>query len=38
MIVSHQEENMELKRQKNCAEDYVWSDYLQLPFTQNVSL
>ncbi|XP_027921938.1 3-epi-6-deoxocathasterone 23-monooxygenase CYP90C1-like isoform X2 [Vigna unguiculata] len=30
------EENMELKRQKNCAEDYVWSDYLQLPFTQNV--
>ncbi|XP_022638447.1 3-epi-6-deoxocathasterone 23-monooxygenase isoform X2 [Vigna radiata var. radiata] len=30
------EENMELKRQKNSAEDYVWNDYLQLPFTQNV--
>ncbi|KAK7346391.1 hypothetical protein VNO80_20909 [Phaseolus coccineus] len=30
------EENMELKRQKNSSDDYVWSDYLQLPFTQNV--
>ncbi|XP_027347326.1 3-epi-6-deoxocathasterone 23-monooxygenase CYP90C1-like [Abrus precatorius] len=30
------EENMELKRQKNSSDDYAWSDYLSLPFTQNV--
>ncbi|KAB2094764.1 hypothetical protein ES319_A02G181900v1 [Gossypium barbadense] len=31
------EENMELKKQKKeCGEDYSWTDYLSLPFTQNV--
>ncbi|KOM45197.1 hypothetical protein LR48_Vigan06g050300 [Vigna angularis] len=31
------EENMELKRLKtNCSEDYAWTDYMSLPFTQNV--
>ncbi|KAF5198360.1 Cytochrome p450 [Thalictrum thalictroides] len=32
------EENMVLKRQKNQLneEDYVWTDYMSLPFTQNV--
>ncbi|XVF59706.1 hypothetical protein PTKIN_Ptkin07bG0297400 [Pterospermum kingtungense] len=31
------EENMELKKQKmNSGEDYSWTDYLSLPFTQNV--
>ncbi|XP_061370912.1 3-epi-6-deoxocathasterone 23-monooxygenase CYP90C1-like [Gastrolobium bilobum] len=30
------EENMELKRQKNCSDDYAWTDYVSLPFTQNV--
>ncbi|KAK7262914.1 hypothetical protein RJT34_30495 [Clitoria ternatea] len=29
------EENMELKKQKNSS-DYAWTDYLSLPFTQNV--
>lgn len=30
---------MELKRLKtNCSEDYAWTDYMSLPFTQNVSL
>ncbi|XVE82545.1 hypothetical protein DITRI_Ditri16bG0013900 [Diplodiscus trichospermus] len=30
-------ENMELKQQKtNSSEDYSWTDYLSLPFTQNV--
>ncbi|XP_057449329.1 3-epi-6-deoxocathasterone 23-monooxygenase CYP90C1 isoform X2 [Lotus japonicus] len=32
-----QEENMELKRQKtNCSDNYAWTDYMSLPFTQNV--
>ncbi|ESW30608.1 hypothetical protein PHAVU_002G167400 [Phaseolus vulgaris] len=32
-----QEENMELKRLKtNCSEDYSWTEYMSLPFTQNV--
>ncbi|KAG4987967.1 hypothetical protein JHK85_030950 [Glycine max] len=32
-----QEENMELKRLKtNCSDDYAWTDYMSLPFTQNV--
>ncbi|XWS45485.1 hypothetical protein CRYUN_Cryun15aG0140700 [Craigia yunnanensis] len=38
-VALHQlmEENMELKKQKtNSAEDYSWTDYLSLPFTQNV--
>ncbi|MBA0560747.1 hypothetical protein Golob_017625 [Gossypium lobatum] len=38
-VALHQlmEENMELKKQKmNCGEDYSWTDYLSLPFTQNV--
>ncbi|XP_009761433.1 3-epi-6-deoxocathasterone 23-monooxygenase CYP90C1 [Nicotiana sylvestris] len=31
------EENMELKRQKiSSSEDYSWTDYMSLPFTQNV--
>ncbi|OVA08717.1 Cytochrome P450 [Macleaya cordata] len=31
------EENMELKRQKTpLCEDYTWTDYMSLPFTQNV--
>ncbi|XP_052195029.1 3-epi-6-deoxocathasterone 23-monooxygenase CYP90C1 [Diospyros lotus] len=31
------EENMELKRQKGaCCEDYAWTDYMSLNFTQNV--
>ncbi|OMO84506.1 Cytochrome P450 [Corchorus olitorius] len=31
------EENMELKKQKtDLCEDYSWTDYLSLPFTQNV--
>ncbi|KAK5843752.1 3-epi-6-deoxocathasterone 23-monooxygenase CYP90C1 isoform X1 [Gossypium arboreum] len=31
------EENRELKKQKKeCGEDYSWTDYLSLPFTQNV--
>ncbi|CAI8609071.1 unnamed protein product [Vicia faba] len=30
------EENMELKRNKNCSDDYAWSDYLSMQFTQNV--
>lgn len=31
------EENMELKRQKkHSTENYVWTDYMSLPFTQNV--
>ncbi|XP_044469654.1 3-epi-6-deoxocathasterone 23-monooxygenase CYP90C1-like [Mangifera indica] len=31
------EENMELKRQKaDSVQDFTWSDYLSLPFTQNV--
>lgn len=30
------EENMELKKSKNCSDDYAWSDYLSLQFTQNV--
>ncbi|CAL0311479.1 unnamed protein product [Lupinus luteus] len=31
------EENMELKRQKiNSSDDYAWTDYMSLPFTQNV--
>ncbi|XP_010275532.1 PREDICTED: 3-epi-6-deoxocathasterone 23-monooxygenase-like isoform X2 [Nelumbo nucifera] len=31
------EENMELKRQKTqLGEDYAWTDYMSLPFTQNV--
>ncbi|GMI68174.1 ROTUNDIFOLIA 3 [Hibiscus trionum] len=31
------EENMELKKQKkDSGEDYSWTDYLSLPFTQNV--
>ncbi|XP_058766858.1 3-epi-6-deoxocathasterone 23-monooxygenase CYP90C1-like [Vicia villosa] len=30
------EENMELKRNKNCSDDYAWTDYLSLQFTQNV--
>ncbi|CAJ1930300.1 unnamed protein product [Sphenostylis stenocarpa] len=35
--VSDEEENMELKRLKaNCTEDYAWTDYMSLPFTQNV--
>ncbi|XVF62121.1 hypothetical protein PTKIN_Ptkin08bG0191800 [Pterospermum kingtungense] len=38
-VALHQlmEENMELKKQKmNSGEDYSWTDYLSLPFTQNV--
>ncbi|XP_022774001.1 3-epi-6-deoxocathasterone 23-monooxygenase-like isoform X2 [Durio zibethinus] len=38
-VALHQlmEENMELKKQKmNSPEDYSWTDYLSLPFTQNV--
>nr|DAD40816.1 TPA_asm: hypothetical protein HUJ06_015139 [Nelumbo nucifera] len=32
-----QEENMELKRRKaHLGEDYAWTDYMSLPFTQNV--
>ncbi|KAL2348571.1 hypothetical protein Fmac_002571 [Flemingia macrophylla] len=32
-----QEENMELKMLKaNSSDDYTWSDYMSLPFTQNV--
>ncbi|KAI9081275.1 hypothetical protein K1719_036775 [Acacia pycnantha] len=36
--LSHlREENMELKRQKtDRGEDYEWTDYMSLPFTQNV--
>ncbi|KAI3843168.1 hypothetical protein MKX03_026958 [Papaver bracteatum] len=31
------EENIELKKRKaNLGEDYVWTDYMSLPFTQNV--
>lgn len=31
------EENLELKQQKiSCCEDYSWTDYLSMPFTQNV--
>lgn len=31
------EENMELKRaKKDSGENYIWTDYLSLPFTQNV--
>ncbi|KAK4346885.1 hypothetical protein RND71_033224 [Anisodus tanguticus] len=31
------EENLELKQQKiSCCEDYSWTDYMSLPFTQNV--
>nr|AJD25213.1 cytochrome P450 CYP90C19 [Salvia miltiorrhiza] len=31
------EENMELKKRKiNSSEDYSWTDYMSLPFTQNV--
>ncbi|TKY55864.1 3-epi-6-deoxocathasterone 23-monooxygenase [Spatholobus suberectus] len=30
------EENIELKRRKNSSDDYAWTDYLSLPFTQNV--
>lgn len=31
------EENMELKREKkHSGENYVWTDYMSLPFTQNV--
>nr|XP_011462520.1 PREDICTED: 3-epi-6-deoxocathasterone 23-monooxygenase [Fragaria vesca subsp. vesca] len=31
------EENMELKKQKNdSSENYSWTDYMSLPFTQNV--
>ncbi|CAK8539946.1 unnamed protein product [Lathyrus sativus] len=31
------EENMELKKQKtDNSEDYTWTDYMSLPFTQNV--
>ncbi|RDX76507.1 3-epi-6-deoxocathasterone 23-monooxygenase, partial [Mucuna pruriens] len=31
------EENMELKSRKtNCNDDYAWTDYMSLPFTQNV--
>lgn len=30
---------MELKKQKtDNSEDYRWTDYMSLPFTQNVSL
>lgn len=30
---------MELKRQRtNCSDEYAWTDYMSLPFTQNVSL
>lgn len=33
-----QDENMEFKRQKvGSSENYAWTDYLSLPFTQNVS-
>lgn len=33
-----QEENVELKRQKLVSsENYSWTDYMSLPFTQNVS-
>ncbi|OMO56959.1 Cytochrome P450 [Corchorus capsularis] len=38
-VALHQlmEENMELKKQKtDLCEDYSWTDYLSLPFTQNV--
>ena len=36
-IFNGQEENMELKRQKTqFGEPLKWSDYLSLPFTQNV--
>lgn len=29
---------MELKKQKNdSSENYSWTDYMSLPFTQNVS-
>lgn len=29
---------MELKKQKtNCPDGYTWTDYMSLPFTQNVS-
>ncbi|KAL3377956.1 hypothetical protein AABB24_004065 [Solanum stoloniferum] len=32
-----QEENLELRQQKiSCCEDYSWTDYLSMPFTQNV--
>ncbi|KAJ8550211.1 hypothetical protein K7X08_034137 [Anisodus acutangulus] len=32
-----QEENLELKQQKiSCCEDYTWTDYMSLPFAQNV--
>ncbi|CAJ2646492.1 unnamed protein product [Trifolium pratense] len=31
------EENMELKKQKtNCSNEYTWTDYMSLTFTQNV--
>ncbi|RDX67913.1 3-epi-6-deoxocathasterone 23-monooxygenase, partial [Mucuna pruriens] len=30
------EENMELKRRKNSSDNYSWTDYLSLSFTQNV--
>ena len=33
-----QEENMKLKRQKtDSGDDYCWTDYMSLQFTQNVS-
>ncbi|MCI35845.1 3-epi-6-deoxocathasterone 23-monooxygenase-like, partial [Trifolium medium] len=33
------EEHMELKKLKtDCSNDYTWTDYMALPFTQNVSL
>ncbi|KAL2333758.1 hypothetical protein Fmac_014971 [Flemingia macrophylla] len=31
------EENVELKSRKNSSDDYAWTDYLSLQFTQNVS-
>lgn len=31
-----QEENMELKKRK-AGEEYAWTDYVSLSFTQNVS-
>lgn len=30
------EENIELKRRKSSSDDYAWTDYLSLQFTQNV--
>ncbi|KAE8655978.1 hypothetical protein F3Y22_tig00117012pilonHSYRG00182 [Hibiscus syriacus] len=33
------DENMEIKKKKeDSGEDYSWTDYLSLPFTQNASL